>query len=562
MFQVFTLSAFGLFLGTSAALAEEGPTTFLHHADWIVFGLSLVLAGLWSGEAFDRPSIKLADVPTFPRYMTRPGQYRLGKAFFILSCVGIYCLMVHYHTDIPAIIGMVQPALTDQLKTFIEQKDPSYLVVTIIVSTIFVALLRYEAKWNVLLMGRSLIYSWVAIPYLANRIVVLTQESLHVPPSAIAAVAENSQWHVQVSDFQQNERSFERAWAELCYVQWWLQEQRKARPESTFFSEKSFAWQDLKKGFDRLNMAVTGLKSSSGAFTTSNAEMVADIEGHREKLGRLVACYLVFMNSARPALVDEAARFGIVLNKPTSENPLAYSAAYILVLAVAVYFGVFFSAVLYDVLHGTSLFSAMQDQKMHDAERWVIYASGMYGAPIIAILCFRYLAWQVSPIRTYSLAAFYAWIVLAAIPISTFGVTFAAIVAGDFEYKGHWDQFFAIALRALPWSLGPALICVYINYFLDRHTDSRLPNIDAQSEPLPLRAFYAMLFTLAIMLLTLPSLPNIALPEGAVWPIGKLRVVSMGTIFYITFALALVAQLTLGRASKRQIEPVGAVVSA
>jgi hypothetical protein len=48
------------------AYAVDGPVGFLPDPDWIIFGLSLVLAAWWSVEAFDRPSIVLADVPTFP----------------------------------------------------------------------------------------------------------------------------------------------------------------------------------------------------------------------------------------------------------------------------------------------------------------------------------------------------------------------------------------------------------------------------------------------------------------------------------------------------------------
>src|SRR5215813_2192555 len=50
------------------------------HFTILVFGL--FLAGYWAVEAFGRPSVKLGEMPTAPKYMTRNTQYGLGVLTF------------------------------------------------------------------------------------------------------------------------------------------------------------------------------------------------------------------------------------------------------------------------------------------------------------------------------------------------------------------------------------------------------------------------------------------------------------------------------------------------
>ena len=163
------------------ALADDGPAALIPYPDWIIFALALILTAWWSAKAFDRQPINLADTPTYPKYMTRPNQYRFGKTLFVLLSVAIYALMVRYHSDLPQIIKAIKPDWYEPLKSIIEQKDPSYLAIVVFVSACFLWLLRAEKKWNFYLIFRDIIHSWVAIPYLTNKIVNLIKDGLTVP---------------------------------------------------------------------------------------------------------------------------------------------------------------------------------------------------------------------------------------------------------------------------------------------------------------------------------------------------------------------------------------------
>jgi hypothetical protein len=63
-----------LFAACNLALAQQnGDAThidFSNTAHWAITVLGTVLAAKWASDAFNRPSLPIADQPTFPRYMT------------------------------------------------------------------------------------------------------------------------------------------------------------------------------------------------------------------------------------------------------------------------------------------------------------------------------------------------------------------------------------------------------------------------------------------------------------------------------------------------------------
>jgi hypothetical protein len=534
------------------AFADGGaPQDIIPYPDWIVFGLALILIAWWSAQAFDRPSIDLAEIPTYPRYMTRRSQYQLGRMFFVLLSLIIYGLMVRYHKDLPEIIHAAKPDWSETLKTLIDKNDPSYLVVIIVASACFLTLLKLEHPWNFYLQFRDMIYSWVSIPCLTNKIINLTTDHLLVPFPARSSIPQaHSDWSVHEADFDKNIATMDRAWAELCYLQHWILDQHHTSSDTTFFSEKSFAWDKLNDEFTGLTLMIAARKAGLASTNDQSSAIMDDIESYRKKLGRLIACYLVFMNSTRSALIAATQQLGISLGQEPSENPLRYAAIYLAALIMAVYMGVYFSAVTYDLLHGIGISTAIVDQNTEDLQRWVFLAFGDYGVPILGILILRYLVWRINPIREYSIIVAYAWIFLIAAVLSTLGLTIMAELVG--RNAGHWDQFFAICQRETRWAIGPALICVYMNHYLDRQIDPNRPNIEHPGERPFRRVGYAILFTLVVIAFTLPSMPTIQKPPSGPWELPKLRSVAMGTIFFITIAMALVAQFALTKPRPKQ----------
>jgi hypothetical protein len=524
--------------------AASGPADYIPHPDWILFGLAMVFIALLSGQAFDRPPIRLAGIPTYPKYMTRPILYNFGKGLFIVLSLAIYALMIRYHTDLPLIIKAVKPDWYKALEGVIEDKNPSYLVIIIIVSACFLLLLHIEKEWNFYLAFRDLIHSWVSIPYLTKRIVDQINDNLHVPDTEQTKLPScHSDWCVHLVDFSKNSDSMDRTWAELTYLQSWVLNRQSTGPATTFFSEESFTWDEIKLQFDRLLALIGPRKAGFPTTERQSTQLMKDISAHRNKLARLIACYLVFMNSSRSDLLVAANKLGINLDPQPCANPLHYSAIYIVALALAVYFSVFFGAVVYDLFRAVPIGRALIDQEPSYVWRWVFLSFGNYGMRVLGILALRYLLWRVNPVREYSIAVAYAWIFLLAALLSTLGLSLMSELVG--KYAGDWGQFLYVCQQELRWSIGPAMTCVYINHYLDRQIDPARPNIEPASERPLLRTGYAFLFTLLVLATAIPSLPAIQANPQSAWDVSKLRFVAMATIFSVTITLTLIAQFAL-----------------
>ncbi|MGY4349560.1 hypothetical protein ACVWXM_006053 [Bradyrhizobium sp. GM7.3] len=97
----------------------------------------------------------------------------------------------------------------------------------------------------------------------------------------------------------------------------------------------------------------------------------------------------------------------------------------------------------------------------------------------------------------------------------------------------------------LRWGLGPALVTVYISYYLDRQSCSDLPDIDNSMRTVAWRLFNCFGFAATNVFLLLPQLLSLMAQEGAIWETNKLRFIAAGTTFCLAFGLALAAQFAL-----------------
>jgi hypothetical protein len=110
--------------------------------------------------------------------------------------------------------------------------------------------------------------------------------------------------------------------------------------------------------------------------------------------------------------------------------------------------------------------------------------------------------------------------------------------------------FVQIFYEMLQWGFGPALVAVYISYYLDRQTCHDLPDIDHSSATVGWRLLNCFGFALITLFLMLPPLLAIKAPAGEVWDVDKLRFVSSGTVFFIAFGLAIAAQFALRKGTE------------
>jgi hypothetical protein len=108
----------------------------------------------------------------------------------------------------------------------------------------------------------------------------------------------------------------------------------------------------------------------------------------------------------------------------------------------------------------------------------------------------------------------------------------------------------AVFYEMLQWGFGPALVAVYISYYLDRQTCHDLPDINQSRETIGWRLLNCIGFAALTLFLMLPPLLAIEAQPNIAWDVSKLRFVSSGTVFLIALGLAIAAQFALRKGAK------------
>ena len=549
------ISGFFLFAVCDPALAQpdEPPWT---HEEWIahvaITVLGCFIAVHLALQAFARP-VQIANAPTFPKYMTSPQQYRLGSFIFIVFACSFFLLLVFLHRHVVAAASVFQPQLPQLGQTAfkaIQDQSPSYLLIVFTMGGLYLYLLTKEAEWNVLLKMRDTIHCWISIPGLAKNIVDRLQTALLVPRDAINAVVAAYPGSVSEKDFGKDRYTPDRQWAETCYMKWWLTPREQSGDDATFFNEESYGFKNVTREFKLTTLAMRACKSGDDA-APAPAEVSILVKELHEKFSRLIACYLIYRNASTEELHREARKFGIDMRARESGNPLQYWIVYAIVLMAAVYFGVYASAISYDwFVNGTINLS--QEPKL--ALAWVMYSFANYGLAMIVILLIRF-AGAVRPGGSHAIT--YCWTFAVALVTGPAGLTLAVHYFGikDFQDMPIHELFFEMLI----WGLGPALVCVYISYYLDRQTWGDLPDIESSFSTIGWRLLNCFGFSMITVFILLPPLLAMKAEPGAPWDSAKLRFVGIGTVFFIAFGLALAAQFALVKprspVANREVEP-------
>jgi uncharacterized membrane protein len=530
----------------SPAFADQAgdaatPDNQLMH--WAITLLGLVAAARLAWQAFDC-AVPFASLPTFPRYMTSRVQYLLGSFTFVLFACGIFLLLVHENRQVIMLAPLV-PAIPETILQAVKAQSAPYLIVIAAMGCVYLYLLTKEAKWNVLLMIRDVIRIWISVPQLAKQIMTQIRASLRVPEAAIPKVIESAT-EVVAADFQKGPDTPDRIWAEICYMKWWLTQRREAGTDGTFFSDDSFAFDPLIDESQVASITMIGWKSGT-APRLDTALFTQNLKGLYNGFARLVACYLIYRNGSRKNLFFEAKQFGVDIPTPIQSNPLQYWVIYAIALLFSVYIGVVVSAIAYDFLDGKG-FVLRQDPERLQA--WLLYSLCNYGLAIVAVLFLRWMVSSSGGGISQSHLITYCWTFLVAFAVGPAGLAVAVHFFGQGPLYGMpYPELYS---RMLRWGLGPALVSVYISYYLDRQAWSDLPDIDRSAATVWWRLLNCFAFAIGTVFLLLPDLLSLTAPRDATWVASKLQFIATVTTFCVTFGLALAAQFALKKETQSQ----------
>ena len=134
MFRPITVATIILLVSTGAAFAQQGSPVDVSPSliQWVITLLGLAIAAWLAIDAFNRPSVSIADQITLPRYMTNQSQYRLGMLVFILFACGFFLLLVQEHSAVLTLLTLLDGwgILPKNVIAAAQDKAAPYLVVS------------------------------------------------------------------------------------------------------------------------------------------------------------------------------------------------------------------------------------------------------------------------------------------------------------------------------------------------------------------------------------------------------------------------------------------------
>ncbi len=84
--------------------------------------LGVLVAMRLAFDAFARRAVNVADVPTFPRYMTTPQQYRLASLAFMAFASAFFLLLVWRHKEVVALVKIFGEGLSKPVIEAVESE--------------------------------------------------------------------------------------------------------------------------------------------------------------------------------------------------------------------------------------------------------------------------------------------------------------------------------------------------------------------------------------------------------------------------------------------------------
>jgi hypothetical protein len=526
----------------SSALADQNdPVAEMlpwAHLSFTVLGMAAAMR--LALQAFGRRAVQLADVPTFPKYMTSQGQYRLASLTFATFASGFFLLLVYEHKQVAAVASLFGEGLPKKIVDALENQSTPYLVIIAAMGVVYLFLLTKEAQWNVLLMVRDVIQSWISVPQLASEVVAQIKYSLAIPEHVIVEVVRSSTSLCE-NDFRKDRNTIDRAWAEICYMKWWLAKGQIAGSDATFFAEESFGFEKLLDQSNQYALMISELKAHGTSHPgISFVDLIEKVKELHRRFSRLVACYLIYRNASREGLYAEAKMFGIAVNAVLPDNPLRYSIVYVLTLVASVYIGVYASAIAYDWIAGKGLVVAQDSDRVL---AWIAYSIANFGLAIVTVLLLRFVMQFMGSSTRRSHLITYCWTFAVAFVTGPFGLAVAVHFCGPEDLRS--IPFLSIVGSMFKWGLGPALVAVYISYYLDRQTCADLPDIVHSYSTAAWRLLNCISFAAFTVFVLLPPLMSLTARPPFVWDSDKLRMVALGTTFMVAFGLSLAAQFAL-----------------
>jgi hypothetical protein len=507
----------------------------------------IALGGLFGLDAsvktFREPLV-VQGTPTSLKYLVRSAPLVLGQVVFTLFCLSAYALILWFHLLLPQIIKLLPESGKEAVESFVEvitTKDTPILVTVISLTILFLTSVRKEFPGNPVFLFRSFVYSALAVPRACKHAGEQLINGLEVPEGTRVDLARDPLLHVGVDDFSEDREDSRRRWAELAYMNDWVEKRKDENAAILVFLEAHFGSHRLQNEFIALR-ELTRLPENQIDDGSRNAmnELLGELRSH---YARYVACILISLSTSRLDFYRRCAEMRIDPGDPVVHNPLSYIALYIIALATAVVAGPYVTGVGYDLFDGRG-WKAVDPETLAYIPQWLLLGFAYWFSPIFTVLVARYLAWKVSPVRTRISLVIYAWIFLGVFFVSLLVGTVASMSVAPKHDFTDVHNVIDFLQRGAPWSINPALTALYINYFMDLQSDPTKDDIVQTKDTFFARLGLAVAFTLGATSIAILTVAHQQLSDG-IWKLAKTQVIVVGTTALIVLCLCLVAQFGL-----------------
>jgi hypothetical protein len=510
------------------------------------FGCAFVIAlgvlfGLSTSTRTFRESLLVHGAPTPTEYLVRRAPFFLGQVVFAAFCLGAYAFILVFHQLLPQLIKFLPEGgkqVVEPYVAVITTGDTPILVTVIALTVGFLAAVRKEFPGNLLFAFRSFIYSALAVPMACKHVGEQLLDGLNVPRSKRQDLARDPLLHISIGDFSREREDSRRRWAELAYMNDWVDDKKEKNRAILVFLARSFDSHKLQNEFIALRELTRLPKNQldDGSRDAMN-ELLKEL---RSQYARYVSCILISLSTSRLDFFRRCKETGIDPGRPGVYNPLIYSALYITTLAIAVAAGPYVTGIGFDVFDGKG-WKALDPETLAYIPQWLLLGIAYWFSPIFTVLLARYAAWKLSPVRTRTSLVIYAWIFIGVFLVSLAMGTLASVYLAP---QPNSLGVIGLLQRDAPWSINPALTALFINYYMDLQADPAKDDIVQTRETFFVRLGTALAFTLGTTLIAVLIVAHQQLSDG-IWKLAKTQVIVVGTTTLIVFCLCLVAQFGL-----------------
>lgn len=528
--------------------------------------IGAIFATSFAAQTF-REAVAVNDIPTPLEYLVRRRPRLLGQTAFVCFCLASYAFVLFFYKQLPQLAELLPDQAKQVAEAILKTVDSSVgntsvsgtssgsdqsfslLVIVAAITTTFLYVIRTSFKGNIVFAFRSLVHGWIAVPIACQHATDQLLDNLNVPNADRLYLQLDPRLHIHLADFDESAGPIEKQWAELAYMDLWIQRQKKASQGADVFIACSFDADQLEREFIALRELTRLLDAKEG----DDEAFVATLEllkRLRAKYARYVACILMSVSSSRVDFYRRCNEVGINPGPLTVENPFHYSAQFVLTLAIAIAVGPYLFAVGYDLSQGRGVV-AFIDQKFEYLWTWLVLGFASYLLPIFVVLLARYISWLRSEVREQVSLAIYAWVFLGVLFISLVGAAVATLsLRHGYPSDWTWELVIEAVRRNAPWTIAPALTAVYINYYLDRQADPSKQDIDQRKETIVPRLLMAFAYTFGIALLSILIVAYQQISEH-IWPRAETQLIVVGTTALVNLSLCLTAQFGL----KKPVRP-------